>query len=207
MLDYATGIGVPKFLYCGSFLGQEKQNLLSDDSSSVINEYALKFMESLTKAKESSPGLSLEKVEDIELIDMQVSWADHAHRIQRYQHNFILSQSISLIAESNQMFIQMSIDHIQHKYKAAIGVKWFDAIKNESKITVDRSLKYIEDDLNRVCLVEISRVSKAGGPLPVFKKRAELKRLLCSNDALVVTAQTGSGKVRSNEYCSGCKVV
>ena len=83
--------------------------VLSDDSSSVINEYALKFMESLTKAKESSPGLSLKKVEDIELIDMQVSWADHAHRIQRYQHSFILSQSILLTAESNQTFIEESL--------------------------------------------------------------------------------------------------
>jgi hypothetical protein len=88
--------------------------------------------------------------------------------------------------------LQLAIDHIHNEYTMTISGKWLGDLAN-----AQRKLKDIEDRLRRICLIEISRsVGRSGGPLPVYKKRAELNRLLSSNDAVIVTAQTGSGKVR-----------
>jgi hypothetical protein len=88
--------------------------------------------------------------------------------------------------------IQLSIDHINHGYQSALIS--CDAAKNKKPAHL--YLKSIEDQLKRICSIETFRLfGKSEGPLPVYKKRAELNRLIASNDALIITAQTGSGKV------------
>lgn len=99
---------------------------------------------------------------------------------------------------SHEASIELGKNHINREYEESI-VKWHDAMKSANKVSVNLRLKDIEDDLKRVCSIEISRsVGKSGEPLPVYKKRAEINGLIASNDALIVTAQTGSGKVSSN---------
>jgi hypothetical protein len=103
--DYAIDIGVPKFQYCGSFLGQEKQSMLSDDSSSTINKGVTNVMESLDRAKEILSTESLEEVKSIGVIDSHESWAEHCQHIQKLQHNYKSAISIHATAQANQQCI------------------------------------------------------------------------------------------------------
>ena len=104
---------------------------------------------------------------------------------------------------SHEASIELGRKHIHREYEESVKVKWETATRSANEIVVNLRLKDIEDDLRRVCSIEISRsIGKSGEPLPVYKKRAEINGLIASNDTLIVTAQTGSGKVRSDESSS-----
>ena len=104
---------------------------------------------------------------------------------------------------SHEASIELGRNHIHREYEESVKVKWHTATKSTNGVLVNIRLKDIEDDLRRVCSIEISRsIGKSGEPLPVYKKRAEINKLIASNDALIVTAQTGSGKVSSNKSSS-----
>ena len=86
--------------------------------------------------------------------------------------------------------IQLSIGHIRHEYNKYI-TKW-----GSQKGPHNDLLDTMEDGMKRICSIEVNRcIGKYGEPLPVYKKRAELNRLISANDVVIVTAQTGSGKV------------
>ena len=115
-----------------------------------------------------------------------------------------LEQAESDLADGNAYAesLQLSIDHVRHKLDT-FTTMWKNTA-NDKEPHQYSFLSSIEDELKRVCSVEIYRsVGRSGGPLPVFKKRAELNRLMATNNAVIITAQTGSGKVSSRikVYC------
>ena len=94
--------------------------------------------------------------------------------------------------------IQLSIGHIRHEYNKYI-TKW-----GSQKGPHNDLLDTMEDGMKRICSIEVNRcIGKYGEPLPVYKKRAELNRLISANDVVIVTAQTGSGKVSYSSFSSG----
>ena len=370
--QYACDIGVPKFIYCGSFLGQEKQHLMSKDNASRINAHVLAFNDSLNQTKASLSSESLINLKELDTIDFQESWAEHCHNIQKLQCNYSTAKLIRDLAESKlspivellhdltitreqhdtikelaqkcEALISLCISSLQsstsafkhcltlsdfshlvqiieqypclssiseqlkkeihdinqfnsdvHRYRlfyqgfnkfvrgipllekrallekltakskleklakkrekqtvlsnetaelgrnlATVECEFnrmkeklhntyspedlekaesdleggneyegsiqlgIDRIRHELKecsrlrtSTVDDSFSSSdsEDRLKRVCSIEKYRLSRSGGPLPVYKKRDKLNRLIYSNDAIIITAQTGSGKV------------
>ena len=115
---YADNIGM-SFLYCGSFLGQEKQSLLSDHSSSAINECVLKLNQSLNEAKMILPEQTAE-IKMVNEIYVQDSCADHCYHIQKLQHNFDSATSIYAAAQANytsilELLKDLTLTKEQHK--------------------------------------------------------------------------------------------
>ena len=114
---YADNIGI-SLPYCGSFLGQEKQSLLSDDSASTINKYVLKFSQSLNEANMILPG-RIAEIKMVKEIYIQDSAVNHCYHIQNLQQNFDSADSIHAIAQANQTVVvellkDLSLSKEQH---------------------------------------------------------------------------------------------
>ena len=111
----------------------------------------------------------------------------------------IFEQTVKDYAQENSYedSIELSIGHIRHEYNKYIS-KW----GNQNGLNIGL-LDSIEDGMKRICSIEVNRcIGKFGEPLPVYKKRAELNRLIAANDVVIVTAQTGSGKVSHSSFSS-----
>jgi hypothetical protein len=100
--QYAADLGVLKLEFCGSFLGQEKQNLLSHDSFTVIHSLVLEFTNSLKNAKNRLSSAALCGLHTIDSNDLKDSRTDHGHHIKMLQENYSAVKFINDLSQSNQ---------------------------------------------------------------------------------------------------------